>query len=249
MRNHPAGPFLFDGIIGFMDKTLQAVRSTVAHEEALPPLENGDHLTRAEFERRYAAQPHLKKAELIEGVVYVPSPVSLIHSRLHAAVMAWLGAYWTSTPGLELLDNATVILDRENEMQPDVALCFARGGQTKASGNYLHGAPELIVEVAATSAAYDLHEKLRVYRRSGVREYVVLLAQERQTIWHRLNEGRYDIVTVDEDGIIRSSVFPGLNFRPDLFWADDRAGLLNVLQAGLATSEHQSFVESLAQAS
>lgn len=232
-----------------MDKTLRAVRFTVADEEVLlPPLENGDHLTRAEFERRYAAQPHLKKAELIEGVVYVPSPVSLTHSRLHAAVMAWLGTYWAATPGLELLDNATVILDRENEVQPDAALCIVKGGQTRPRGNYLQGAPELIVEVAATSAAYDLHEKLRVYRRSGVREYVVLLAQERQTIWHRLNEGRYDIVTADEDGVIRSEVFPGLHFRPDLFWADDMAGLLSALQAGLATPEHHSFAESLAQA-
>jgi Uma2 family endonuclease len=106
-----------------------------------------------------------------------------------------------------------------------------------------------IVEVAATSAAYDLHEKLRVYRRSGVREYVVQLAQERQAIWHRLNEGRYDVVTAGTDGVIRSEVFPRLHFRPDLFWADDLAGLLSAAQAGLATAEHNSFVELLAQAS
>ena len=39
------------------------------------PLEHGDHLTREEFERRYEAMPHVRKAELIEGVVYMPSPV------------------------------------------------------------------------------------------------------------------------------------------------------------------------------
>ena len=49
--------------------------SRVGGDTATLPLENGDRLTRAEFERRYAAMPRLKKAELIEGIVYVPSPV------------------------------------------------------------------------------------------------------------------------------------------------------------------------------
>ncbi len=136
----------------------------------LPALHNGDHLTRAEFERRYAAQPHLKKAELIEGVVYVPSPVSLEHSKRHATVMLGLGSYQAATPGLQLLDNATVVLDAENEVQPGAALCIVSGGQTEVVDNFLHGAPELVVEIANSSAAYDLHEKLRVYRRTGVQE-------------------------------------------------------------------------------
>lgn len=43
---------------------------------AIPPLENGDGLSRAEFERRYDAMPELKKAELLEGIVYMAAPVS-----------------------------------------------------------------------------------------------------------------------------------------------------------------------------
>jgi Uma2 family endonuclease len=210
---------------------------------SIPPLHNGDHLTRAEFERRYQAQPHLKKAELIEGVVYVPSPVSIDHSRRHATVMAWLGAYRAATPGLLLLDNASVRLDAENEVQPDAALCLAEGGQTEVVGNFLHGAPELVVEIAGSSAAYDLHEKLRVYRRAGVREYVILLALEQETIWYHLDEGRYVAVSPDMAGIIRSVVFPGLHFHSAKFWADDLSGLLADLAAGMATPEHAAFVE------
>ena len=208
----------------------------------LPPLQNGDHLTRAEFERRYSAQPHIKKAELIEGVVFVPSPVSLEHSKRHAAVMTWLGAYRAATPGLRLLDNATVKLDLENELQPDAALCIVNGGQTEEIDNYLHGAPELVAEIAASSAAYDLHEKLRVYRRSGVLEYVVLLIHERETLWHRLNEGRYERVMPGPEGIIHSRRFPGLDFHPALFWSDDIADLLKILQAGLTSPAHAEFV-------
>lgn len=233
--------------MAFMDTLLplrNKVKSTA--QASLPPLQNGDHLTRAEFERRYAAQPHLKKAELIEGVVYVPSPVSLEHSRRHATAMLWLGTYLAATPGLRLLDNATVKLDAENEVQPDAALCVAKSGQTEVIDNYLHGAPELVVEIASSSAAYDLHEKLRVYRRTGVLEYVIFLTLEQETLWFRLNEGRYDEVSPDDAGIIRSRTFPGLHLHPEKFWADDLAGLLETLQLGTNSLEHAAFEASLA---
>jgi Uma2 family endonuclease len=232
-----------------MNAIQQREDKPTVYDASIPPLQNGDHLTRTEFERRYAAQPQLKKAELIEGVVYVPSPVSLEHSDRHAAVMLWLGTYRASTPGLRLLDNATVKLDAENEVQPDAALCIARQGQTKVVKSFLQGAPELIVEIAATSAAYDLHDKLRVYRRTGVQEYIVLLTHERETIWYRLNEGRYETVAPDANGVIQSRVFPGLLFHSAYFWADDLTGLLNMLQAGVKMPEHKAFVESLQSSS
>ena len=224
--------------------TLTAPRhkSTLRPETGeIPALHNGDHLTLAEFERRYAAQPYLKKAELIEGVVYVPSPVSLEHSKRHANVIIWLGSYYIATPGLRLLDNATVILDAENEVQPDAALCIVRGGQTETVGNFLQGAPELVVEIANSSAAYDLHEKLRVYRRTGVQEYVIFLTLERETLWYRLQEGRYELVRADDNGVIKSAVFPGLYLDAAKFWADDLPGLLETLQRGLVTDEYAAF--------
>lgn len=213
------------------------------------PLFNGDHLTRAEFERRYAAQPRLKKAELIEGVVYMPSPVHLKkHSKPHSRIVGWLYNYVAATPGTDFGDNATVRLDSENEVQPDAFLRIREtaGGQSRVDeDDYLEGAPELIIEVAASSAAYDLHEKLRVYRRNGVQEYVVLLARERETRWHHLSEGTYELIQPDKNGVLRSQVFPGLHFHPDLFWADELATLLEVLQAGIATPAHQAFVAEL----
>lgn len=218
-------------------------------ERKPPPLINGDHLTRAEFERRYAAQPHIKKAELIEGVVYMSSPVHLDkHSKPHSRIIGWLFNYVAATPGTDFGDNATAHLDQENEVQPDAFLRIheTAGGQSRADENdYLEGSPELIVEVAASSAAYDLHEKLRVYRRNRVQEYLVLLAYEQETRWFQLVEGEYILRQPDENGILRSQIFPGLYFQPDLFWADNLAGLLKVLQAGIASSEHQAFVAEL----
>jgi len=100
----------------------------------VPPLEQGDRLTRAEFERRYSAMPQVKKAELVEGIVYMPSPVRINkHSRPHAKLITWAGHYEAATPGVALADNGTARLDLDNEPQPDLFLQIVpeAGGQTR----------------------------------------------------------------------------------------------------------------------
>ncbi len=142
----------------------------------LPPLEAGDHLDQAAFHARYQAMPSAYRAELIGGVVFVPSPLSLEHGVYHALVMTWLGSYWVETRGTRAWDNATAILDDTSEPQPDSALIIdpAYGGQTSVSEDgYATGPPELIVEVASSSASIDLHAKRRAYEQAGVLEYVV----------------------------------------------------------------------------
>lgn len=217
----------------------------------LPLLEAGDRLTRYEFERRYEAMPHIKKAELIEGVVYMPSPVHHVaHSKPHGQIMAWLGTYCAATPGVDLGDNATVRLDLDNEVQPDALLRLepAAGGQSRISADdYIEGAPELVVEIAATSAAVDLHAKLNVYRRNGVQEYLVWQVRDEQFDWFRLSEGEYVPVPPDEAGVIRSQVFPGLQLAVSKLLEGNLPGVLAELQKGLATPEHAAFVERLAQ--
>ena len=121
--------------------------TTISPILTIPPLENGDKLTRHEFERRYHAMPNLKKAELIEGVVYVALPVrAKQHGKPHARIMGWLIAYEAATPGVEALDNTTVLLDTDNKPQPDALLRIETGGQSRINkDDYVEGAPELIV--------------------------------------------------------------------------------------------------------
>ena len=213
----------------------------------IPPLENGDKLTRAEFERRYHAMPNLKKAELIEGIVYVASPLRIkSHGEPHSYIVAWLGVYKAATPGVGLADNTTVIIDADNEPQPDALLRIEIGGQSRINQNdYLEGAPELIVEVAASSASYDLHEKLKVYRRNQVQEYLVLRVYDRQIDWFRLTEGEYIKLEPNGDGITCSQVFLGLWLDKTALLAGNLAKVLEVLQSGLASQEHQDFVKNL----
>lgn len=176
----------------------------------IPPLENGDKLTRHEFERRYHAMPNLKKAELIEGVVYVASPLRIkSHGEPHAYIMAWLGVYKAATPGVGLADNATVLIDADNEPQPDGLLRIEIGGQSRINqDDYVEGAPELIVEIAASSASYDLHEKLKVYRRNQVQEYLVWRVYDHKFDWFRLQEGEYIQLEPNTDDIVCSQCFP-----------------------------------------
>ncbi|HEX4950767.1 MAG TPA: Uma2 family endonuclease [Blastocatellia bacterium] len=215
----------------------------------LPPLENGDHLTRREFERRYHAMPNVKKAELIEGVVYMPSPVRFnAHSEPHFMIIGWLFFYRASTPGLRAGDNATVRLDPDNEPQPDVLLRLDKGGRSEISADdYIEGAPELVIEVAGSSASYDLHEKLRAYRRNGVQEYIVWQVHEQLIQWFALEDEQYVQLQPDAAGVVRSRLFPGLWLHTAAMLSGDIPAFLSVLQQGLATPEHQAFVEGLAQ--
>ena len=216
-----------------------------------PLLQSGDRLTRLEFERRYRAYPEKVKAELVEGVVYMPSPVRVEHhGQPTAAVVGRLLQYAAATPGVNLADNATLRLDMDNEVQPDVSVWLdpALGGRAYVDEDgYLAGVPELLVEVAASSVAYDMHDKRRAYRRNGVQEYLVLLAHEQETVWFSLVEGEYQQLTADADGIIRSQLFPGLYFQSERFWRGDLAGLLQLLQQGLQSTEHADFKKRLAE--
>lgn len=222
-----------------------------ATTEQVPELRAGDRLTRTEFERRYSAMPEVKKAELIEGVVYMPSPVSQEeHGGPHFDVISWLGLYRSATPGVQGGDNSTLRLDLENEPQPDAFLRIQPrcGGQSRDDGKYVGGAPELIAEVAASSASYDLYDKLRAYQRNGVREYVVWRVWDRAIDWFVLREGRYERLPLNAAGHYQSEAFPGLWLDPAALIRGDLAQVMTLLQQGLATPEHTQFAERLRKA-
>ena len=214
----------------------------------IPTLCAGDALSRDEFERRYAAMPGLKKAELVEGVVYMPSPVRHVHhGQPHGLLAGWLLNYRAATPGTEYSIDATLRLDQDNELQPDLLLrnAGADGSSRVDCDGYLVGPPELCVEVAASSVSYDLHQKLEVYRRAGVREYVVLRAVDRQLDWFLLRDGHYDHCAPDRDGVVRSRAFPGLWLDVAALLAGDAAGVLAAVATGTATPEHAAFRATL----
>ena len=220
-------------------------------EQATPkqPLESGDSLSAGEFLRRYEAMPDVKKAELVEGTVYMSSPVRLAHAAPDSLIQGWLVSYAFRTPGTEAAGNATVRLGPKNVPQPDALLRILPecGGQTRLdAAGYLLGPPELIVEVAASSAALDLHGKLRAYRRAGVREYLVWRPQDKQFDWFVLDKDAYRPNAPTSPGVLRSNQFPGLALAVDALLEHDGAKVLDVLQASLQTRAHAAFVAQLA---
>jgi Uma2 family endonuclease len=215
----------------------------IAPKNTIPALENGDRLTQGEFERRYHAMPDLKKAELIEGIVYMASPLRITqHGEPHAAIIGWLMLYKALTPGVQLGDNCTVRLDADNEPQPDALLRIEVGGQSNISEDgYVEGAPELIAEVAASTVSIDIHDKFKVYRRNQVQEYIVWRFQDRELDWFRLTEGKYILLESNSEGIIKSEVFPGLWLDKEALLAGNLAKVIEIVQQGLTTVEHQNF--------
>ncbi len=218
----------------------------------LPPLENGDHLTRIEFERRYDAMPDLKKAELINGVVYMPSPVTHDrHSSPHFDLITWLGLYRAGTPGVQGGDNGTLRLDMDNAPQPDAYLIIrpSHGGQARIDEEgYIAGAPELVAEVAASRVSIALHAKLDLYRRNGVREYIVWRVDDGEIDWFVLRDGRYDPLPRTSAGWYESEVMPGLRLDPAALVGESMAAVMQLVQQGLASAEHAAFVQRLQEA-
>jgi Uma2 family endonuclease len=227
------------------------VTSTQIPISAVPLLEPGDRLSRAEFERRYEAMPEIKKAELIEGVVYMPSPVRMDgHGLQHANLLAWLGTYTSATPGVMPGDNTTVNLDNDNVPQPDALLMIepAVGGQARIDERgYIQGAPELVAEIASSSVSIDLNDKLRVYRRNGVREYIAWRVLDRAIDWFVLREGVFAQLPQAEDGIVRSEICPGLWLNVNAMLEGKLDVVLSALQLGMKSPEHKQFVDELAK--
>ncbi|HEY3322684.1 MAG TPA: Uma2 family endonuclease [Planctomycetota bacterium] len=212
------------------------------------PLFAGDYLTREEFIRRWNQMPELKRAELIGGVVYMPSPLSVDHSSMDSLVSWWLRSYANETPGCESGQNATWYM-LNDAPQPDVHLCLRQnyGGQSFVLGNFFHGAPEMAAEVSLSTSSYDLHQKKELYAKAGVKEYLTVLIQEKAVRWGRLVGEAFQDLTVWPDGTTRSLVFPGLWLDSKALLQNDTKGVLKALNRGLKSREHTVFVQRLSK--
>ena len=225
-------------------------KSAEAKNDAPPFLENGDHLTGTEFMRRYEAMPDAR-AELVNGIVYMASPTRFKqHGKPHGLIQVWLGTYSIATPGVDTAINASIRLGPDDIPQPDALLRILSecGGQSRIDeDDYLRGAPELAVEVAASTASFDAREKLESYRRYGVREYLLWRTIDKSFNWWMLQEDDYRPLPPSAEGVIQSRIFPGLWLDTAALLAGDGAGVLAKLQEGLRSSDHAAFVEALKQ--
>lgn len=213
----------------------------------LPPaLREGDRISREEFLWRWEAEPDLKRAELIDGTVHMPSPVSRLHSRFTRMLIGWISIYSAGTPGTDCGNDSTWLM-LQSAPQPDVDLCLLPeyGGNSREAGAYISGAPELAVEVCASSASYDLGPKLDLYRRAGVREYLTVLLAEQQVIWRSFDSPDTETIAPNDAGILCSAVFPGLWLDGEALLRGDQTAVFAVAQQGLASAEHAAFLQRL----
>ena len=222
----------------------------VVRPSVIPPLQSGDHLTREEFERRFDATPNVKKAELINGVVFMPPPVSAErHGEPHHHLAGWIWMYRVATPGVRCGLDSSIRLPGENMPQPDIFLLVdpSCGGRVtfSATGGYIEGVPELVCEVAASSAGIDLHDKRELYESCGIQEYVVWRTLDGEIDYFISRDGRLVAHAPDAAGFFRSEAFPGLWLDRAALLRDDLVQFAATMQAGLASAEHVTFVARL----
>lgn len=214
-------------------------------------LEAGSHLLAEEFLRRYEEIPEVKKAELINGIVYMGSPVSAGgHADRDALVQMVLGVYAAHTPGVKHSTNATVCLGTKNIAQPDASLRLTpeHGGAARLDEKgYIMGPPELAVEIAASSASMDAREKKTAYRTSKIPEYLLWRTEDEVVNWWQLEGNEYCALKPHAGGSLRSKVFPGLWIDVEALFLGDSAKLLAKLQEGIRSPEHREFVTELAK--
>ncbi len=191
--------------------------------------------------------PELKFAELIDGVVYMPSSVTSDHGRHESSVVFWLASCVVHTPACDTGSQGTWLM-LQSAPQPDTYLWVLPeySGQSTIQANYHVGAPELVAEICLTSAAYDLGVKKTLYQAAGVREYVAVIVEDQDVRWHRLVKGEYQLCRPTSDGIVRPKTFPSLWLDAPVLGSLDLARLLHTLERGLESAEHAAFVKKLA---
>jgi hypothetical protein len=217
--------------------------------EPPPRLDSGDRMDSETFMAIYEQMPEDFRAQLIRGVVHVATPITADHGRTNCDVCGWLGVYHLRTPDVQPYAATTIQLGPIDNPEPDSSMMIRPecGGQARIQNRYITGAPELLVEVAYSTLDVDLNDKLAAYEAAGVREYVVVIIGE-AVRWHVLRDGRYELATPGEDGLYRSTVFPGLWLDPVALVEGDVARLAAAVERGTATPEHAAFVARLAEA-
>ena len=200
-----------------------------------PPLESGDRLTQQQFHRLYELAADQRHVELIEGTVFMPSPTrSNLHGKPQASIIRWLGGFADRHPEVQLNGQVTIILDGRNEPEPDAVLYLkpeADGQSRLDDKDYIVGAPELVVEISASSASIDLGAKMTAYARNGVREYIVWQTFDDVITWFALRDGDFVPIRPDALGVIHSTVFPGLALDVGAMLAGDMKKVLDIQRA------------------
>ena len=227
-------------------ETDQELESTP--QEDFPLLKEGDRLTQQEFHKRYMQMPEVMKAELIEGVVTMPSPISVeYHTYPQGDLGWWIASYYLKTPHVRGGPNGSIILNENNELQPDLLMHIESAAGGNASLNeegFLIGAPELVIEVSHTSSSIDMGPKMKAYQSNGVAEYLIWKVKEKEIQWLALKDGNYSQLPIERD-LLKSEVFPGLWLNVSALFKQELEQVEATLRSGMESEAYLNFVKEL----
>jgi len=218
---------------------------------AVRPLQGGERMRRNEFERRFDATPGLKRAELVEGTVWIPPQMGEVrYGSARMALIGLIGSYCAATPGVSGGAHGHIRLDAVNMPQPDVSVHLGKayGGQSRIDADgYLEGAPEFVADVVRQRAEWPTG-RVEALRRNGVREFAVWRVDDCLIDWFVVRDGKQERLEMGADGVYRSRVLPGLWVDPVALLTDERARAMAVMRQGIASPEQGEFIERLKRA-
>jgi len=160
------------------------------------------------------------KAELLDGVMIVHSPASLLHNRIAGFIRVLMHRFAEEKDLGEVFgpdDLIHVALGRK--FAPDVFFLEKLRIPALVGEKQVEGSPDLVLEVLSPSnREYDLEEKRPAYRQARIGE-IWLIDPEGQciTVDRRRPKG-YATLTV-RNGRIASRIFPGFWLEGAWLWA------------------------------
>jgi len=190
--------------------------AAVAPASPSPPL-------RMTYEEFLAWADEDTDAEWVDGEVVWMSPISGEHQRMGRFLLRLFSEFLDERDLGELryerfqMKTAPDLPGRE----PDI-LFVANAHLSRLKETYLEGPGDLVVEIVSPeSRERDTEEKFREYEQGGVPEYWIIDLELKQAEFYQLGEdAAYHRMPIDDDGLFRSEVLPGLWLRVDWLWQD-----------------------------
>jgi Uma2 family endonuclease len=180
-----------------------------------------ERMTAEEF---FRGAPEDRKAELIDGVMIMPSPPFDPHERLQNFLLTLLRVYVEELELGEVRGSRTPVeLGIDQVPEPDV-LFVAKQRAHIIQNKGILGAPDLVIEILSAGTAHrDRGRKFRAYERAGVGElWLIDPYGPTGTKFYHLRNGRFSLVRPDKNGILRSAVVSGFWINVNWLWPDER---------------------------
>ncbi len=158
-------------------------------------------------------------AEWVRGEVIITSPASRRHQEISGFLISIMQVFVEAHNSGWLCSAPFLMRLEDSAREPDL-LFLAAQHQERLCETYLDGPADLAVEIISPeSFGRDRGDKFYEYEAAGIPEYWLIDPLRERAEFYQLDEqGRYQLVVPDEDGVYHAAQLPGFAFPVDWLW-------------------------------